>query len=192
MEILEKLLRKQPAQTIVLPVNWNRFAGKQVQPLLRQIVRVKEQARSNASAVQLLEQIKTLPPNEQQNAFQEYARQQVVSILGLDASHTLHADRALTDLGLDSLMAVELKNKVEGDLHVNIPVTFFLEEATVAGLAKKLQMQINGTNGEDAKTASVDTLDAEKAKELLSSLDQLSEDEVDALINNLMPKNEDS
>jgi myxalamid-type polyketide synthase MxaB len=192
MEILEKLLRKQPAQTIVLPVNWNRFTGKQVQPLLRQIVRVKEQSRSNASAVQLLEQIKTLSPNEQQNAFQEYARQQVISILGLDASHTLHADRALTDLGLDSLMAVELKNKVEGDLHVNIPVTFFLEEATVAGLAKKLQLQINGTNGEDAKTGSVDTLDAEKAKELLSNLDQLSEDEVDALINNLLPKNEDS
>ncbi len=192
MELLEKLLRRQPVQTVVLPVNWNRFAGKQVQPLLRQIVRVKEQSRSAASAEKLLEQIKTLSPSEQQNAFQGYASQLAISILGLDSAHALNTDRALTDLGLDSLMAVELKNKIESDLHVNIPVTFFLEGATVAGLSKELQIHVNGTNGDDAKTGSVDTLDAEKARELLSNLDQLSEDEVDSLINNLLPKNEDS
>jgi acyl carrier protein len=192
MEILEKVLLKGSAQVVVLPINWNRYKGKTVHPLLRQIVKVKEQAKDSASVGQMLERIKTLPDHEQIDAFHEYARQQVINILGLDSSHALHSDRALTDIGMDSLMAVELKNKIEGDLHINIPVTYFLEGTTIADMSRRLQAEFSGTNGNGQKTGTDGSLDAEKAKALLSNLDQLSDDEVDSLISDLLAKNEDS
>ena len=138
----------------------------------------------------MLEQIKALPANEQINAFHEYARQQVTSILGLGSLQAFNSDRALTDLGLDSLMAVELKNKIEGDLRMNIPVTYFLEGVTVAALSQKLHQQFSERDG--SVRSSDQTVDSEKAKELLSNLDQLSDDEVNSLIGNLLSSNEDS
>lgn len=191
MEILQKLLLQGDTQVVVLPIHWNRYKGKAVQPLLRQIVKVQAQAKDSASAGQMLERLKTLPAQEQVHTFQEYARQQVIGILGLDSSHAPQPDRALTDIGMDSLMAVELKNKIEGDLRINIPVSYFLEGTTIADLSKKLHAEYSGTNGND-RNGTDGSLDAEQAKELLSNLDQLSEDEVDSLISNLLADNEDS
>jgi acyl carrier protein len=190
MQILEKLIHRQSAQVVALPMDWNRIAGKPIQPILRQIVKVKEQPRSSVPVGQMLEQIRVLPAHEQIEAFHEYAKQQVINILGLNSLQSFNSDRALTDLGLDSLMAVELKNKIEGDLRMNIPVTYFLEGVTVAALSKKLHEQFSERDG--SVRSSDQTVDAEKAKELLSNLDRLSEDEVDSLIGNLLASNEDS
>jgi len=190
MQVLEKLIHRPAAQVVVLPTDWKRVAGTQIQPILRQIVKVKEQPRSSMPVGQMIEQIKALPSNEQIDAFHEYAKQQVINILGLNSLQSFNSDRALTDLGLDSLMAVELKNKIEGDLRMNIPVTYFLEGVTVAALSKKLHQEFSERDG--SVRSSDQTVDSEKAKELLSNLDRLSEDEVDSLIGNLLASNEDS
>lgn len=189
MEILGKLLLKGVTQPAVLPVKWNRYKGKSVQPLLRQIVKIKEQPRESGGASQLLAGIESLPPAEQVKVFHEYTRQQINAILGLESANSFPPDRALIDIGMDSLMAVELKNKIESDLHINIPVSYLLENTSVGDLANKLYSEYGG-NGR--KNANEDDLDSEKAKALLSNLDQLSDDEVDALVNNLLAKNEDS
>jgi hypothetical protein len=89
-------------------------------------------------------------------------------------------------------MAVELKNKIEGDLNVNLPVTYFLEEATTANLAQKLREQLGGGSEEEQRKTGGEVVDSEKAQALLSNLDQLSEEEVNALLNNLLTNKEES
>ena len=88
-------------------------------------------------------------------------------------------------------MAVELKNKIEGDLGINIPVTYFLEEATVMDLAKKLDHQFGNGTQLPVKANLDDSVDAETAQKLLTNMDQLSEDEIDSLLNSLLTKKED-
>jgi amino acid adenylation domain-containing protein/thioester reductase-like protein len=55
-------------------------------------------------------------------------------VLGLSENH-LDAHEPLDRLGLDSLMAIELRNKIEGDLGVTLPVSEFLQGPTVIQLA---------------------------------------------------------
>ena len=60
-------------------------------------------------------------PEEREEIVQTYMREQVARVLGASASK-LDADRPLNELGLDSLMGVELRNRVEGDLALSLPM----------------------------------------------------------------------
>lgn len=194
MKALDKLMGGQSPQSIVLPINWNQFSqqqgGRQVSPLLRQLLHVQAKPEQTRSGIKLLEQIKALPAGEREDALQQYVRKQVLQTLGLDPAQAFNPLRVLTDLGLDSLMAVELKNKIESDFGLNLPVTFFLEGVTMTDLAKKLHQEL-GNGGGPETSASADSIDPEKAKQLLENLDQLADSEVDSLLDNLLANNEE-
>ena len=63
-----------------------------------------------------------------------YFRDRVAGVLRLDPSR-VDPDRKLDALGLDSLMAIELKSGVEADLGTSLPITRLLEGPTIAQLA---------------------------------------------------------
>ena len=193
MKVLEHLLQKQPVQAVILPTNWNklRLGDKPVQPLLRQVVKSTSKTDVSESFRMDIDQIKTLPAEEQKTALERFAQVQVVKTLGLDPAQPFNALRPLTDLGMDSLMAVELKNKIEGDTGVNIPVPFLLESASVADLTRKILEQMGHGSMPNQMDNIDQRIDSEKAKQLLENLDQLSEDEVNSLLDNLLPKTEE-
>ena len=62
-------------------------------------------------------------------------------VLGLSASR-LDVQQPLSNLGLDSLMAVELKNRIAADLGVNVPMVKFLQGLSVAQAATQLLDQL--------------------------------------------------
>ena len=205
MMILEQLLSSRPVQVGVLPINWKRYSqhldGKQAQSILRHLVKVKSQIAQAPTSGIVLEKLKTAPESERESILHQYAQQQVVKTLGLDPSKPFDTQRMLADIGMDSLMAVELKNKIDGDFGMNIPVAYFLEKATVAGLAKMLLEQYSNENhapasedgSQNGNSHVSTTMDSETAKNLLSNLDQLSEDEVNSLLSSmLVEEKEDS
>ena len=57
---------------------------------------------------------------------QTYVKEQVARVLGLSPPQ-LDIEQPLTNLGLDSLMAVELKNRIFSDLGINVPMVRFLQ-----------------------------------------------------------------
>jgi NAD(P)-dependent dehydrogenase (short-subunit alcohol dehydrogenase family)/acyl carrier protein len=58
-------------------------------------------------------------------------------VLGIPASK-LVSDRPIVELGLDSLMAVELRQRVKDEMHADIAVMELLQGQTLAGLAARL------------------------------------------------------
>src|SRR5581483_4833332 len=58
----------------------------------------------------------------------------------------LDGDRPLLQLGLDSLMAVELRNWIEGELQVNLPIVELMRSPSVAQLAAVLAEQFAAEN----------------------------------------------
>ena len=63
-------------------------------------------------------------------------------MLGL-ATSKLDLEQPLNRMGIDSLMAVELKNRIEADLAVEIPVLKFLEGASLSQLASFLRDRLS-------------------------------------------------
>ena len=113
-----------------------------------------------------------LPQRAQQ--LQNYLRSQVQRILGFAAVNAAAIDVAtpLNRLGIDSLMATELKNVIAAELGVKIPIVTFLKGASLGDLANHIAEHLNAGTAEDSH----------KAKELLEHVEEFSEEEIDALL----------
>ncbi|CCK25064.1 beta-ketoacyl synthase [Streptomyces davaonensis JCM 4913] len=74
----------------------------------------------------------------------------VQNVLG-SASASAGVDEPLTGLGLDSLMAVELRNDIQNRLQVTLPITDFLGGATIRSVAEGVLERL--ASGDDAGPA---------------------------------------
>lgn len=77
------------------------------------------------------------PPKDLPDLFEKRVAYHVASVLAM-AEDRLDRQRPITDLGLDSLMAVELQNKIESDMGVEVSMMKVFAGETIASLARSL------------------------------------------------------
>jgi len=123
---------------------------------------------------------------EQHELICAYLRQTVCAILGFEETE-LDAERSFIELGIDSLMAVELKNKVMRELGIEVPVIRLMEGATVHQLSDYIsEAFVQASKGQLRQAVKVQeaygSITPEKARELLTQLDNLSEEETERLL----------
>jgi acyl carrier protein len=71
-----------------------------------------------------------------------YVRDRAAHILGLARPDHLNPERGFFDLGMDSLMAVNLKQRIENDFDCSLPRTVTFEYPTVASLSELLMARL--------------------------------------------------
>ncbi len=69
-------------------------------------------------------------------------RRRISAVMGFSAESAIETDQPLTELGMDSLMAVRMRNTVRADFGVEPPVALILQGATMADLAVDLIRQL--------------------------------------------------
>jgi thioester reductase-like protein len=75
-----------------------------------------------------------------------YVREQFVKVLGINTSQHLDREKPLHELRLDSLMNIDLKNRIDTELGVDIPIEMFLGNSNINQLVNLLLQQIAGKN----------------------------------------------
>jgi phthiocerol/phenolphthiocerol synthesis type-I polyketide synthase D len=73
--------------------------------------------------------------------------------MGFSNEGAIGTDQPLTGLGMDSLMAVRIRNTVRGDFGVEPPVALMLQGATLTDLGADLIRQLGLTGQESSETA---------------------------------------
>lgn len=86
------------------------------------------------------DQLWSLPVGDRLGMLEAYFQQRVSRVLGMAAKLPIH--EPLCNVGLDSLMVVELKHGIETDLNLNLSMTEFLRCPTVAQLASRVLAQL--------------------------------------------------
>jgi len=71
----------------------------------------------------------------------DYLQEEIAQLLGLDPSQ-VNTNEPLNYLGVDSLMALDLRNRVKAIVGLYIPMTTFIEGASVTSLAEQLARQL--------------------------------------------------
>jgi acyl carrier protein len=102
-------------------------------------------------------------------------------------------DRALEQLGFDSLQATELKNRIRRDLDVEIPVVRFLGAATIATIADTMMERLTIASAPpsvpavEARTASPPLGRPAETKSILDGLNGMSGASLDELLKRIVP-----
>jgi myxalamid-type polyketide synthase MxaB len=128
-------------------------------------------------------------PAERAQLLQSYVTEQVARVLGLSPSQ-LDIQQPLTNLGLDSLMAVELKNRISADLGVNVPMVKFLQGFSVAQAASQLLEQLTAdvNNPSAIRPMAREHENDHSDKTLLANIDELSDEQVNSMLADMLTK----
>ena len=144
LDAFERLLTDESGHVGVLPIDWGEWLAAHPeaadQPLLEEVAREARPAsgRTGRRAPELsCERLRSLPPGARPARLEGYLRRQVARVLRRPEPG-VELDRPLSEMGLDSLMAVELRNGVEADLQVTVPMVRFLQGPSVRGLAGQI------------------------------------------------------
>jgi myxalamid-type polyketide synthase MxaB len=139
MVALEKLLSRSQSQVGVFPVNWSQFStqvpGVEKMPLLSGLVSAQPSLGRKSG---LLEKLEAIGLRERMELFTTHIRSMVAQTLGLKDGQKLEMRQPLFDLGLDSLMAVELKNRLESSLQTSLSSTLLFDYPTLEALVEYL------------------------------------------------------
>lgn len=144
LAVLERLLQQDSPQVGVMRVNWRTwrqlYPASSDSPLLSQLMRGETNLASDG--VQgivggMRDVLLSAEPENRQQILQTYIHKQAARVLGLSVSK-LDAQRSFSTLGFDSLMAVELKTRVEADLGLALPLVDLLQGPSVAQLSGRL------------------------------------------------------
>ncbi|MEV4921211.1 type I polyketide synthase, partial [Streptomyces tirandamycinicus] len=152
-------------EAIVLPVRFDlptlRRQGD-VPSVLRGLVRgraARRAATGSAASAGLRERLAWLGGEpERREALLDLVRGQVAVVLGHADARTIDASRAFSDLGFDSLTAVELRNRLGKATGLSLPATLVFDYPTAEVLTGFLLEELSGTETSDTGVATPVTL----------------------------------
>jgi aryl carrier-like protein len=209
LALLGRLLQQEAIQAGIMRIDWAKWRGLTttdvISPrflsLCEHVDSDKETPQTEGEPVRQM--LLAAPPEQRKERLQSVLRDKVARVLGASGA-SLEVDKPLTDLGLDSLMAVELRNWIEGALQVNLPIVELMQGPSVDKLAELLLAKLSGPDETPAaslpKLGALDpsapvngrngAIDPHKAEVLLTNLEHLSNEQVDSLLGSLMAEQE--
>ncbi len=137
LRALERLLRQPTSQAAVMSVDWPvalRPFRQHVPPMVRDFAQPDSLASEEPEA-QLALELRAAPAARRIVLLTERIRQRLAQVTGLGLSE-IDVSQPLNALGLDSLMVFELKNSIESQLAITIPVARLFENPSVTLLAQ--------------------------------------------------------
>lgn len=158
LDILAYLIKnQQQGQIGVFPMDWAKYTER-----LRYINPVFEYVCVNKQPIlkeiNWLDELSGVLPAERRAVLTERLRAVIRKVIGVAVNTRIEESKSLFDLGLDSLMAVEIKNILEGHFNQSLRSTLLFDYPTLEGLIKHLEENISILNisSDEIQTTNVD------------------------------------
>ncbi len=147
VQALQHLLQQDAtAQAVVMPIQWARLKEQfdlfGVPPLFQEIARdapsAPEDLRKNQPHSRLLQALEQAPAGERDRLIATFVQSEVANVMGFATDQSPEPDAGFFQMGMDSLMAVELKNRLQSGLACTLPSTIVFEYPSVRALSSYL------------------------------------------------------
>ncbi|WP_394827288.1 SDR family NAD(P)-dependent oxidoreductase [Pendulispora albinea] len=113
-------------------------AGVALPPMLRGLLPADAHPRGISRARALAERLRGLSEAERERALVDVVRTEAASVLGMSTPSRIDPNRTLQELGLDSLMALELRNRLSAITGAKLPATLLFDHPTPSAVARRL------------------------------------------------------
>jgi acyl transferase domain-containing protein/acyl carrier protein len=143
LDIMRHLMYGDAPSIGVLDVDWGQYLERfgRTPPLYSQLAARKRSGAvpsSHSGATSRLQQLLTAPEEERLELLTNLVKETVMMVLGYDSAQPMDEDHGFFDLGMDSLTALELKNRLQVSLEHALPSTLAFDHSSVNALAEFL------------------------------------------------------
>ncbi|MBM4088634.1 MAG: type I polyketide synthase, partial [Planctomycetes bacterium] len=146
LHVLNTLLSLDRTQVGVFPVQWSNWrpgAARDL-PILRDVLQA---ARQNApapagQALELVERLKAASEEQRPQLLRAELCREVAAVLGLPQAELADTDRGFAELGFDSLMALELRERLQNALGCPLSSTLAFNYPNIDSLVDYLNREI--------------------------------------------------
>ncbi|NEQ43490.1 MAG: type I polyketide synthase [Leptolyngbya sp. SIOISBB] len=192
--IIEPLMNAGHTQTTVIDVDWPHFRSlfelRGPRPLFARLGDAPLQTtapstrRQPSNRPKFIEAVRDVPPAQRLDYLMSYLQQELARILGRsDTTPDIH--QGFFEMGMDSIMAVELKTQLETDLACSLPGTLAFEAPTIHDLGHFLSEKVLGWAEEISLTTEPHRIEHSSSAgdvEAVEAIAELSENELEASI----------
>ncbi|MDB1090414.1 phosphopantetheine-binding protein, partial [Streptomyces sp. ACA25] len=162
----------------VADVDWDRFVpaftAARPSPLLTDLVRTSPATAEGADMAPpavpgggteaqsgLRKRLAGLPDAEQDALLSSVVSEAVAVVLGHTDAGAVDVRRPFSELGFDSLMAVELRDRLGAETGLGLPASVVFDHPTPADLVRRLRDELGPVSGTVSFLAGLDALEAE-------------------------------
>jgi acyl transferase domain-containing protein/D-arabinose 1-dehydrogenase-like Zn-dependent alcohol dehydrogenase/acyl carrier protein len=112
--------------------------------LLHGLARTSPRSTARSASGWLAKRLAGVTGDERRRLALDAIRAEVAAVLGYDSGAAIDVKLAFKDLGFDSLLAVELRNRLNGATGLRLPATLVFDYPTPTALASHLLSMIDG------------------------------------------------
>jgi myxalamid-type polyketide synthase MxaE and MxaD len=151
--LMEYFIATGAVQKSVSAMDWRIFKplyeARRTRPFLSQVGpldAVESQAAAaggdQPAQASLLDKLAQARPHERREVLQSYVQAEASRVLGFDRNRLPDLREGLFQMGMDSLMAVELKSRLENGVNAPLPATLTFDYPTIEALTNYLAKEV--------------------------------------------------
>ena len=140
----ELMARAESARVAVLPIDMQALGGT-VPPLLRGLAGSTAAPGDETATLNIVPRLRAASPEDRLPLLEAMLAEQVMRVLSPGTDYRPDPDRTLLELGMDSLMAIELRNRMTSHLNVTIAVGELMQGPTIRELASTVLQRMPPT-----------------------------------------------
>jgi acyl carrier protein len=153
LQVLEDLLRRDAAQIVAVSAHWQQmlhsFHAMKHQPALLSQLAIEKAERGQIVAPPAnqgdgqkeedltVEALSAIEPEQRLALLVSHLQKELAVVLGLESSE-IEPQESLNNLGLDSLMVLELKQRLETGLDIELPIDSLMQYPSLVDLSAQL------------------------------------------------------
>gem|GEM_PF-4774241 len=184
---LERMLGSDRAQLTVADVDWSKFRGvleaRRARPFFEELGTGSDTGDQPVdTGPSLPDVLEETEPRERLDRLVEEIQIEVARVMGISVNELPPPDRGFFDIGMDSIMAVDLKNRFSQRVGAELSSTLAFDYPTIDALAEHLirdVLQLPTDRSDDDTTTSSSSAEEAFSEE---ELDELSGSEVSAML----------
>ncbi|MFP2906884.1 type I polyketide synthase [Pyxidicoccus sp. 3LFB2] len=147
LELVGRFMGSNATQRVLTNVDWARFKpifeARRRRPLLDLIVTGEAVTQQAAGSAELLARVAAaIDPDARAALLEAHVRRRVAEVMGYEDESALQPGQGFFQLGMDSIMSVQLRSRLEADLAQKLPPTMVFEHPTVKALAAYLRSAV--------------------------------------------------
>ena len=153
LEALDLLISSSAVEVGVVPIQWNQFLNQLPNgvklPFLEEFSATKKSV-TELKQDKIISQLELASKTERETILSSHLQSEIATVLGMGDT-TIDLQQPLNTMGLDSLMALELRNRVKSKLGVDIPIVQLVEGISIADLGTEINQQLTLRNNSSNK-----------------------------------------